>query len=666
MVYKNRFPYYSDDTDYTTNAPSYYEALARFTKTLRNLTERLSDVEQHFKDLILEWLDDGTLAGLLEQLIIDEYARKDWVIDKLNELTNNINTILEDYATEEWVNLILEEFARIDELEILLKRMVIHVTVGDDGDFQTVNEALDFIIKKPIKPLKATIEILEGFVMKEQISIDSMDLGYITLTSDCVNPVIIDRDSINQTLIESRRPVIFGNNNSVLPVIDVLFEYSLGSSVSGFDGITVANGSKVRLKPGSGVNKADRGLGAYYNSEAFCYMEGLTEGGMGTGAGTTKGVYFQNCTNRAFMATFGSTINCARSQLQNCKGDHGVYVIWNSKADIYQSDISGAENTAVTSRDGSIVNARETNVSNSNRGYHATHGGLINARSLSQSQWVGDSAKFCKDYGALASYGSTIELQGADVSNSLNNGIHASDGSTINAGNAKANKCGDLGVSAIRGSTINFDNGEANECTSAGILAESESKINANNASVQNSIDHSILARNGGYVSAKGANVSFSKKGMYAYNGSTIACDQSKAESCEYGYVARFGSSIDGEQASANNCSIKGFYAYEGSKINCNLATANNINKITTGELINQSVGFTASRGSSLNARETESKNCSIGVLSYEGSTVNATGNNSINSINNGLQIYRGSFLTAINANGSLSHTPQTDRKSVV
>ena len=61
---------------------------------------------------------------------------------------------------------------------------------------------------------------------------------------------------------------------------------------SGFDGITLPVGQKYSY-PGSGVYKADRGLGAYYNSEAFCYMEGLTEGGNGIGAGVTTGVEFK-------------------------------------------------------------------------------------------------------------------------------------------------------------------------------------------------------------------------------------------------------------------------------------------------------------------------------------------------------------------------------------
>src|SRR5699024_6171941 len=118
--YNNRrSPYYESDLDFTTNAPSYYEALARFRKSLKELSKRLNDVEEHFKDLVLGWLEDGTLAGLLEQVLLDDYATEVYVNNAINDLH------IEDYATIEWVTNKLNDYTnqinninnRIDNIE---------------------------------------------------------------------------------------------------------------------------------------------------------------------------------------------------------------------------------------------------------------------------------------------------------------------------------------------------------------------------------------------------------------------------------------------------------------------------------------------------------------------------------------------------------------------
>src|SRR5690625_922395 len=62
----NRIPKYNYDSDYTTNAGSYYESLSRFTKSLQLMYERLNDVESRIKDLLIQWGEDGTLDEYLK------------------------------------------------------------------------------------------------------------------------------------------------------------------------------------------------------------------------------------------------------------------------------------------------------------------------------------------------------------------------------------------------------------------------------------------------------------------------------------------------------------------------------------------------------------------------------------------------------------------------
>lgn len=682
--FNSRYPRYNDESDYTTNAPSYYDDLARKSKLIEALSKRIWEYEkalaekfaewdknmevlpQYVRELMEKWLLDGTLAAIINETIfadlndkidqnnIDVNKRIDDTNNALEQLDIDLNDLIND------INTTLSQ--RIADMEASIPKLIdnnIRYTVGEQGDFLTLNAAIEDLSKSFLpyrqRGFRAEVLLLADYVMEEQLIVKGVDLGWITISSDKVARTMIDRDSMTINTIESRYPAFTGLDNAVLPNINVLFEFTLGDKTSGFDGVTVARGSKVQLMPGAGVYKADRGLGAYYNSEAYCYMEGLTEGGNGIGAGVTTGVEFKKATNRAFMATYGSSIHAARSQLQDCEGDHAVYAIWGSNVDVYQSNMSGCSGTGIMSRDGSRTNARETNVSNCNIGYHASHGGEINARSLKESKWIGDSAQFCNQYGALASYASRIEMDQVDVSHSLRHGVHASDGSIINAAGVYANNVADQAFSAFRSGTINADSSQAVNAGKAAVLADSNSTINANFIQAPNAKDHAILARNGSTVTAEEADVHHSVKGFYAYNGSIISAKNSDAERCEEGYIARFASKIDAEGAEASNCLLTGFAALEASTINAVNSTAHNISSVRTGVLPEQSTAYKALRASTLNCRGSEAVSCNNTALSYEGSTINATSTDFTMSIQDSYQVYRGSTMVVVSGVGNLS-----------
>lgn len=499
------------------------------------------------------------------------------------------------------------------------------VTVGTQGDFNSLNQALEFVSKKDSvyksAGLRVEIELQAGFVLDEQIIVDGQDLGWIVITS--VDPVVmIDGAGITEVVIESRRPAFLGIHNAVLPVIGVQFDYGTGPKG---DGITVAFGSKVLLLAGSGVDNAIRGLGAYYGSEASCYMQGLTEGGAGKGAGDQRGVSFKNCTNRAFMATYSSSINCARSILTNCSGDIAVYVIWNSNADIYQSDISGASGTAVNARDASRVNARETNVSGSNRGYHALHGATINARYYA-NQWSGDGAKNCKDYGVLASYNSFIEAPALPVDGSRV-GVHASDGSIVDFTSGTANDCTGAGVYAVRASMIEAGGVESSR-NSTGFYAQGGSTINASNGVANNCVN-----------------------GFRATDSSRINARDGEANNCTTnGFIADFESGINADFTSATGAGTNGYYAEECSSIQARSANGSGAG----------SYGFWANRASRINARGATAQNCATGIMAGEGSTINAVEADASGSTAYQLRVFRGGIMSANNATGTLSQPALT------
>ena len=109
----NRRPRYNDDSDYTTNAPSYYEDLARKTELMKRLAERI-------------WEYDETLYEKLKLVeeTLQEYA------DILDGKIEDFDRIITE-KTEKWLD---------ENMEDILTQAVQLVWFGltDDGYFMAV------------------------------------------------------------------------------------------------------------------------------------------------------------------------------------------------------------------------------------------------------------------------------------------------------------------------------------------------------------------------------------------------------------------------------------------------------------------------------------------------------------------------------------------------
>src|SRR5699024_8497072 len=106
-------PIYDTRSDYTTNAPSIYEYLARHNHLIKILAKRIYDYDkelakrfeewdkrienlpEELKRMFLEWVDDGTLARILAQLLLDDYATKEEVNGLIKVLENELNVKIE-------------------------------------------------------------------------------------------------------------------------------------------------------------------------------------------------------------------------------------------------------------------------------------------------------------------------------------------------------------------------------------------------------------------------------------------------------------------------------------------------------------------------------------------------------------------------------------------
>ena len=85
-----RFPRYPDDADYQTNAPSYYEDLARLQKLFEILSKRIWDYDREIADyfkrweenletinedvieMMIRWFEDGTLDRILNEELLNQ------------------------------------------------------------------------------------------------------------------------------------------------------------------------------------------------------------------------------------------------------------------------------------------------------------------------------------------------------------------------------------------------------------------------------------------------------------------------------------------------------------------------------------------------------------------------------------------------------------------
>lgn len=513
---------------------------------------------------------------------------------------------------------------------LLLNDAAFTLTVGTGGNFSKLSDALAQAAKMKLNYKNGNIGLIEikllsGYSLDEQIIVrDGQDLSFCVIRSDvAIVPISINPSAPDFAASDSNNAILIGYNGAKLPIIGTKFQYN---TVGISDGVAVLRGSTALFEPSAGILGCRNGLKVLYGSEAYCYMQGLTIGGEGTGAGDIVGVQFPSCSNRGLHVAYGSKVGLARSNFSGCSG-YNAYVIWNSFGDLYQSDLSGCLSTdqpAVYIRDGSIVCMREACVSdNAHTGLHVLHGAVVDARSRISAalpsdpnyhKWVKRGYRGNVGRGIFASYGCLIEATEACADDTQGRGVDAADGSTVVFTDGSAQNCTSYGVFSQRGSTvtalsvdvtgsvnglvatsgstISAQSAKAIGCNRA-VNAESGSTIDVTNAICTGATDDAIRSIDS-TVCANGANVSNSKTGVYAnggtvhfkdgvannctnngvgaYEGAVICASRASATGCTRGFEAS-AATISARNCIASNCSERGLSAIDGGEINAYTAT---------------------------------------------------------------------------------------------
>lgn len=217
------------------------------------------------------------------------------------------------------------------------------VTVGSGGDYATINLALEQLSK--IVPayksggFTATINILSGTTISEQILINGVNLSFISITSD---DLIVQVDGSSFTGVNA---FVYVDSGGVSPLIATTFNLSAGTSING--AVAQGGGSFISFSSDNkaGMTGFEANLFAEFGGSIFATNCTLDDGGI------------------AIKSHYGSNIDASNSTAKNSTS-RAIEVL-TSKVDFFLGDASGSNQMfAVT--EGSKLNALYSNFSNWN------------------------------------------------------------------------------------------------------------------------------------------------------------------------------------------------------------------------------------------------------------------------------------------------------------
>lgn len=258
----------------------------------------------------------------------------------------------------------------------------VKVTVGAGGDFPTINAAVLHLSRfTPDLGVTAEVELMSGFVMSEQLLVDGLDLGWITITGVDAETVI-NEPSLTRVLALDVKPA-FGVENGTLPTIGQLFSFSSKGSPDDLrSGVCAYNVGRASILDGCGVkNVGHHGIQAVGGSTinaSDAVASGAGNHGVAASSSTINaaGVDASGAGGTGVGAYEGSTINAANADASGA-GDNGIYATQGSSINATGVDASGAGGDGIATNSGSTINARSATGTLSQAKNTVTTNGII-------------------------------------------------------------------------------------------------------------------------------------------------------------------------------------------------------------------------------------------------------------------------------------------------
>lgn len=495
----NKTPFYSDEADYNTNAPSYYDYLAKY---------------------------NGFISSL---------------VDFVNGLADDIDDIMNKYEAFQLSN---------DEVVY---------TVGSEGDFESLNGCFDKINNLIVQPVKITVILLKDYIMREQLFLENKRYNHVVITSD--KPIVRADDTkqnIDITINNSDtrvKPMFYGQN-STFPKIDfklecvskedsistgflmdnsnLTFTEKGGATYFGFIGVYGVNNSNIIANncdfSNNGITSTVTGAGIKITRSSLTavnsYADSCGEYGYWIQSGSIANVnnsHATHCVHHNLVISQGST-GTARNSTFTDSPDNAVVITTNSSLDLSNTDCSrcGSNNVVVQLNSSCYF---EDGISNE---------AGISGLNVTKHSFA--SAQNCKlqnnaRHGLDSKDGSDVNVLGATITGNDGYGIYCLDGSHVASRGATISNNGDNGIHCYGGNvdayktTIKSNGG-------SGIRSFNGGRVTADESNIQSNSDYGLHASRGEIWASKG--ICKNNKGSWdigASWGSSITCAEVEVSS---------------------------------------------------------------------------------------------------------------------------------------
>jgi len=276
------------------------------------------------------------------------------------------------------------------------------VTVGNTGDFPTINSALESVVAlyypKYIKGNcpKVTIKLLPGFIMAEQVLVESLDLSWITITSDEPETSVV-RSALT-TFGPSHNfggplscPVFGAYNGGFLPIIGQLF--NMDNSPHNYPtythGVFVFNNSRAIVLSGCGVKHSMSNIYAVNNSIVEASGANLIESKSASIQAENGSIVNAPNITASASPSASLVVNAEQNSIINVRngtilgGVEAIYANYNSFINANNIIVTGCL-SGITANNNSIINANGANMTaftcTDTSGIWAENGSFINAQ----------------------------------------------------------------------------------------------------------------------------------------------------------------------------------------------------------------------------------------------------------------------------------------------
>lgn len=529
-----REPFYSDSSDYNTNAKSYYDYLARFNGFISEMVEFVNGLADDIQDL--------------------------------KDKCEAFNLSNEDVT----------------------------YTVGQAGDFKTLNDCFDKISSLIVQPHSIRVILLKDYIMDEQLFLINKNYNHITITSE--NNVVTTQATKTQRQISVKTNPIFNvkpyfySLNGVFPTIDfklenkdfndnintgylmdnsvLTFTEKGGSTHFNFIGTCAINGSNITANYCDFSNNGNREQQEENNKDQIMYGDGLR---IFNSSLTGNYMHVHRCGDIGVHLSHGASGYIDYTEA-TYNGHHGLMVTTASTCSARNCKITDTTDDNVVSYAGSSIDLRYSDCSRS----HTTYGVIATRSSnINFDNGISNGSKLS---GIMANRGCTIDATGVIASSNGENGVIASNNSKIDFTEGHANNNGLDGLQSTHGSLIQARLSESNGNNRNGLLAYS-GDIYAEGISCDNNKRRGIESTRGGYVSAFNSTISNSGDDNVLAYGSTININESIIYNAgRHGIEATRGGQIHADRIKITGGKEYGMLSYS-SKIYSSNSTIENTTK---------------------------------------------------------------------------------------